>query len=54
MLATVLRTKVAEEVVNLRSQNVISSLRNEFAYGGVRHLPYALTEQEIMTLSRFY
>ncbi len=36
---------------NLRSQIVTSSLRNEFAHGGSRYLPYVLTEQGIMMLS---
>ncbi len=40
-----------EEMVNLRSQIVTSSLRNEFAHGGSRYLPYVLTEQGIMMLS---
>ena len=40
-----------EEVVNLRSQIVISSLRNELVHGGLRYLPYVLTEQGIMMLS---
>lgn len=40
-----------EEVVDLRSQIVISSLRNELVHGGLRYLPYVLTEQGIMMLS---
>ncbi len=40
-----------EEMVNLRLQIVTSSLRNEFAHGGSRYLPYVLTEQGIMMLS---
>lgn len=40
-----------KEVINLRSQIVISSLSNEFVHGGVRYLPYVLTEQGIMMLS---
>lgn len=40
-----------EEMTNLRSQIVISSLRNEFTHGGTRYLPYVLTEQGIMMLS---
>lgn len=40
-----------EEVVNLKSQFVISSLRNEIVHGGTRYLPYVLTEQGIMMLS---
>lgn len=40
-----------EEVVNLKSQIVISSLRNEIVHGGTRYLPYVLTEQGIMMLS---
>lgn len=40
-----------EEVLNLRSQSVTSSLRNEFVHGGIRYLPYVLTEQGIMMLS---
>ena len=40
-----------EEVMNLRSQFVISSSRNEVVHGGVRYLPYVLTEQGIMMLS---
>ena len=34
-----------EEVINLRSQFVTSSLKNEIAHGGIRYLPYVLTEQ---------
>lgn len=41
----------AEEVINLKSQFVISSLRNEIIHGGTRYLPYVLTEQGIMMLS---
>lgn len=40
-----------KEVIDLRSQIVTSSLRNELAHGGVRYLPYVLTEQGIMMLS---
>ncbi len=40
-----------QEVKILRSQIVTSSLRNEFGHGGVRYLPYVLTEQGIMMLS---
>lgn len=40
-----------EEVINLKSQIVISSLRNEIVHGGTRYLPYVLTEQGIMMLS---
>lgn len=40
-----------EEVINLRSQSVTSSLRNEIVHGGIRYLPYVLTEQGIMMLS---
>lgn len=40
-----------EEMVNLRSQFVISSLRNDLVHGGSRYLPYVLTEQGIMMLS---
>ncbi len=40
-----------EEIINLRSQFVTSSLRNEIIHGGVRYLPYVLTEQGIMMLS---
>lgn len=40
-----------EELKYLKSQFVISSLRNEVAHGGVRYLPYVLTEQGIMMLS---
>jgi hypothetical protein len=40
-----------EERINLRSQIVTSSLRNELAHGGARYLPYVLTEQGIMMLS---
>ena len=37
-----------EEIMNLRSQIVISSDKN---HGGNRYLPYVLTEQGIMMLS---
>lgn len=37
------------EYLNLKSQFAISSLNNN--YGGVRYLPYVLTEQGIMMLS---
>lgn len=40
-----------EEVINLRSQSVTSSLRNKIVHGGIRYLPYVLTEQGIMMLS---
>lgn len=40
-----------EEMKDLKSQNVISSLRNELTHGGTRYLPYVLTEQGIMMLS---
>lgn len=40
-----------EEMDNLRSQIVTSSLRNAVAHGGSRYLPYVLTEQGIMMLS---
>ncbi len=40
-----------EEMVTLRSQFVISSLRNDLVHGGSRYLPYVLTEQGIMMLS---
>ncbi len=40
-----------EEIISLRSQIVTSSLRNEVVHGGVRYLPYVLTEQGIMMLS---
>lgn len=40
-----------DELKYLKSQFVISSLRNEVAHGGVRYLPYVLTEQGIMMLS---
>lgn len=40
-----------KELIDLRSQNVISSLKNEIIHGGVRYLPYVLTEQGIMMLS---
>ena len=40
-----------EEMVNLRSQFVISSLGNDLVHGGSRYLPYVLTEQGIMMLS---
>lgn len=40
-----------EEVINLKSQFVTSSLRNEIVHGGIRYLPYVLTEQGIMMLS---
>ena len=39
-----------EEMENLRSQIVTSSLKNE-NYGGRRYLPYAFTEQGIAMLS---
>ena len=41
----------SEEVISLRSQIVTSSVRNELSRGGVRYLPYVLTEQGIMMLS---
>lgn len=40
-----------EEMKDLKSQNVISSLRNELTHGGTRYLPYVLTEQGIIMLS---
>ena len=40
-----------EEVLNLKSQIVISSLRNEISHGCARYLPYVLTEQGVMMLS---
>lgn len=40
-----------EEVTNLKSQIVTSSLRNEITHGGTRYLPYVLTEQGIIMLS---
>ena len=40
-----------EELINLKSQIVISSLKNEIVHGGTRYLPYVLTEQVIMMLS---
>lgn len=40
-----------DELKYLKSQFVISSLRNEAVHGGVRYLPYVLTEQGIMMLS---
>lgn len=39
------------ELIGLRSQNVTSSLRNNITHGGLRYLPYILTEQGIMMLS---
>ena len=42
---------MVEEVINLKSQIVTSSLRNEIVHGGTRYLPYVLTEQGIMMLS---
>lgn len=39
------------ELIGLRSQNVTSSLRNNITHGGLRYLPYVLTEQGIMMLS---
>lgn len=42
---------IEEEVINLRSQFVTSSLRNKIVHGGARYLPYVLTEQGIMMLS---
>lgn len=35
----------------MKSQIVISSLRNAMVHGGTRYLPYVLTEQGIMMLS---
>ena len=35
-----------EEVIKLRSQFVTSSLRNEIVHGGIRYLPYVLTDNE--------
>lgn len=40
-----------KEIIDLRSQIVTSSLRNEFVHGGARYRPYVLTEQGIMMLS---
>ena len=40
-----------EELENLKSQNVTSSLANENVYGGRRFLPYVFTEQGIAMLS---
>ena len=40
-----------DELRYLKSQFVISSLRNEIVHGGTRYLPYVLTEQGIMLLS---
>ena len=39
------------EVINLKSQNVISSLTKVNTYGGRRKLPYVFTEQGIAMLS---
>ena len=39
-----------EEYLNLRSQFAMSSL-NDNNYGGIRYMPYVLTEQGIMMLS---
>lgn len=39
------------EMAILRSQFVTSRLTNEFTHGGVRYLPYVLTEAGIMMLS---
>ena len=36
-----------EEMINLRSQIVTSSLENELVHGGSRYLPYVLTGQKI-------
>lgn len=36
-----------EEMINLRSQIVTSSLENELVHGGSRYLPYVLTGQGI-------
>lgn len=43
-----------EEIINLRSQSVTPSLRNEVVHGGIRYLPYVLTEQRIMMLSGLF
>lgn len=40
-----------EELLNLRSQIVTSSLKKELNHGGTRYLPCVLTEQGIMMLS---
>lgn len=40
-----------KEILLLKSQNVISNENNESIRGGVRYLPYVLTEQGIMMLS---
>ena len=40
-----------QEFVNLRSQIVTSSFRNEIVHGGVRYLPYVFTEHGIIMLS---
>ena len=40
-----------EEVLSLRSHNVISKIGKEVSRGGTRYLPYVLTEQGIMMLS---
>lgn len=40
-----------KELINLRSQFVTSSLGNESTHGGLRYLPYVLTEKGIMMLS---
>lgn len=40
-----------EEILFLKSQNVISNENNESVRGGARYLPYVLTEQGIMMLS---
>ncbi len=42
---------VNNEVINLKSQNVISSLAKVNSYGGRRKLPYVFTEQGIAMLS---
>lgn len=36
-----------EEMINLRSQIVTSSLENELVHGSSRYLPYVLTGQKI-------
>jgi hypothetical protein len=38
----------AEEIKNLTSQFVISSIANETSHGGVRYLPYVLIEKKFI------
>ena len=40
-----------EEMINLRSQIVTSSLENELVHGGSRYLPYVFTEYGIVMLA---